>query len=59
MLQVAISDSKGRMELRGMFVTERKEVSEVKNNGTANEMRLSLVGEEVLELARDWQPCRE
>lgn len=32
---------------------------EVKSNGRASAMRLSIVGEEVLELARDWQPCRE
>lgn len=37
----------------------RRAVSELKSNGRANEMRLSLVGEKVLELARDWQPCRE
>lgn len=53
-----MSDSKGKIELRGMFVTERW-VSKVKSNGRANEMRLSQGGEEVLELARDWQPCRE
>lgn len=41
-----------------MFVTELGR-SEAKRNIGAHEMILSQVEEEVLDLARDLQPCRE
>lgn len=41
-----------------MFIAELG-ISKAQRNVRANEMRLPQVEEEVLDLARDWQPCRE